>query len=42
MMSLSDPHIDFNELLEDTHGVAVLSGTIFGLFGELFDKGKFS
>ena len=39
---LSEPHLDFNELLEDTHGVAILSGTIFGLFGQLFDKGKFT
>ena len=30
---LSDPHIDFNELLEDNTGIAVFSGTIFGLFG---------
>ena len=39
---LSDPHIDFEELLEDNEGVALFSGTIFGLFGKLFDKGKFS
>ena len=39
---LSEPHIDFKELLEDNSGVAVFSGTIFGLFGELFNKGKFS
>ena len=39
---LSDPHIDFEELLEDNEGVALFSGTIFGLFGNLFDKGKFS
>ena len=39
---LSDPHIDFNDLLDDNTGVAVFSGTIFGLFGELFNKGKFS
>ena len=39
---LSDPHIDFKELLEDNTGVAVFSGSIFGLFGELFNKGKFS
>ena len=39
---LSDPHIDFQELLEDTEGVALFSGTVFGLFGKLFDKGKFS
>ena len=39
---LSDPHIDFEELLEDNEGVALFSGTVFGLFGKLFDKGKFS
>jgi DNA polymerase-3 subunit alpha len=39
---LSDPHVDFEELLEDNEGVALFSGTIFGLFGKLFDKGKFS
>ena len=39
---LSDPHLDFEELLEDNEGVALFSGTIFGLFGKLFDKGKFS
>ncbi|WP_435084936.1 DNA polymerase III subunit alpha [Candidatus Pelagibacter bacterium nBUS_33] len=39
---LSDAHLDFEELLEDNEGVALFSGTIFGLFGKLFDKGKFS
>ena len=39
---LSDPHVDFNNLLENNEGVAIFSGTIFGLFGELFNKGKFS
>lgn len=39
---LSDPHIHFEELLENTEGVAIFSGTVFGLFGQLFDKGKFS
>ena len=39
---LSDPHVDFNDLLDDNTGVAIFSGTIFGLFGELFNKGKFS
>ena len=39
---LSDPHLSFDDLLEDSHGVAVFSGTVFGLFGQLFDKGKFS
>jgi DNA polymerase-3 subunit alpha len=39
---LSDPHIDIEELLEDNEGVALFSGTVFGLFGKLFNKGKFS
>ncbi|MDA7574343.1 DNA polymerase III subunit alpha [Candidatus Pelagibacter sp.] len=39
---LSDPHVDFKDLLDDNTGVAVFSGTIYGLFGELYNKGKFS
>jgi DNA polymerase III subunit alpha len=39
---LSDPHLNFEELLTRDEGVAVFSGTIFGLFGKLFDKGKFT
>jgi len=39
---LSDPHLDFNELLNNNEGVILFSGTIFGLFGQLFDKGKFT
>ena len=39
---LSDPHVDFKDLLNDNTGVAVFSGTIFGLFGELYNKGKFN
>ena len=39
---LSDPHLDFKKLLEKCDGVALFSGTINGLFGQLFDKGKFS
>ncbi len=39
---LSDPHLDFDELLNKNDGVALFSGTIFGLFGQLFDKGKFN
>ncbi len=39
---LSDPHVDFSNLLENNKGVAIFSGTTFGLFGELFNKGKFS
>jgi len=38
---LSDPHLKFEKLLEKNEGVAVMSGTINGLFGQLFDKGKF-
>ena len=39
---LSDPHVDFELLLNNSEGVAVFSGTVFGLFGKLFDKGKFT
>tara|TARA_Y100001970_G_scaffold95369_1_gene120172 strand:+ start:20497 stop:23913 length:3417 start_codon:yes stop_codon:yes gene_type:complete len=39
---LSDPFINFDELLNKTEGVALFSGTVFGLFGTLFDKGKFT
>ena len=39
---LSDPHLDLNELLNNNEGVAIFSGTIHGLFGQLFNKGKFS
>ena len=39
---LSEPHLSFDELLNDTHGVAIFSGTVFGLFGQLFEKGKFT
>ncbi len=38
----SDPYVDFIEILDKSEGVAVFSGTVFGLFGKLFDKGKFS
>ncbi len=37
---ISDPHLNFEELLDKTDGVALFSGTIFGFFGNLFDKGK--
>ncbi len=39
---LSDPHLDFELLLKNSKGVALFSGTVFGLFGQLFDKGKFT
>ena len=38
--ALSDPHLDIKELLKDTDGVSLLSGTIQGLFGKLFQKGR--
>jgi len=38
--ALSDPHLDIKELLIDTEGVLLLSGTIQGLFGKLFEKGR--
>jgi len=38
--ALSDPHLDIIELLTDTEGVVLLSGTIHGLFGKLFEKGR--
>ena len=38
--ALSDPHLDIKELLIDTEGVSLFSGTIQGLFGKLFEKGR--
>ncbi len=39
---LSDPHVTFDYLLNKSQGIALFSGTVFGLFGQLFDKGKFT
>ncbi len=39
---LSEPHVVFDELINKSQGVSVFSGTVFGLFGKLFDKGKFT
>ncbi len=39
---LSDPHVTFDYLLNNPEGVALFSGTVFGFFGKLFDKGKFT
>jgi len=39
--ALSEPHLDIKELLVDTDGMVLLSGTIQGLFGKLFEKGRF-
>ena len=36
----SDPHLDIEDLIVDTEGVVLLSGTIQGLFGKLFEKGR--
>ena len=38
---ISEPHLEFDELLKNTDGVSVFSGTINGLFGKLFNKGKY-
>jgi DNA polymerase-3 subunit alpha len=40
---VSDPHLEISDLLKlDSTGISIFSGTVFGLFGKLFDKGKFS
>jgi DNA polymerase-3 subunit alpha len=39
---LSDPHLIFDELFLKEEGVALFSGTVNGLFGQLFNKGKFT
>ncbi len=39
---LTDPHLDFNELLIENKGLALFSGTVNGLFGQLFELGKFT
>ncbi|MDC3119956.1 DNA polymerase III subunit alpha [Candidatus Pelagibacter sp.] len=38
----SDPHVTFDYLLNNSKGIALFSGTVFGLFGKLFEKGKFT
>ena len=37
---LSDPHLNFDQLLNQNDGVAIFSGTFNGLVGQLFNKGK--
>ena len=39
---LSEPHLDFDKLLKKNEGVAIFSGTVNGLSGKLFNKGKFT
>ena len=38
---LTEPHCDFSELIKNTTGVAIFSGTIDGLVGKLFNQGKY-
>ena len=41
--NISDPYLNIDDLFElKTSGISIFSGTIFGLFGKLFDKGKFN
>ena len=40
--TLLDPHVDITELYKNGEGLLILSGSIQGLFGKLFDKGRFS
>ena len=38
---VSEPNLDINSLLKlDLKGISIFSGTVFGLFGKLFNKGK--
>ena len=39
---LSEPHLDIKKLENKNEGICIFSGTINGLFGKLFDKGKFT
>ena len=40
--NLNDPHCNFNDLLSNNEGLIFLSGSIQGLIGKLFVKGKFN
>ena len=39
--NLSKPHCKLNDLFDNNKGLIVMSGTINGLIGNLFNKGKF-
>ena len=39
--AVSKPHLDISELYNNTNGLLILSGSIRGFFGKLFDKGRF-
>ena len=39
---ISEPHLDIYDLFKfDNSGISIFSGTVHGLFGKLFNKGKF-
>ncbi len=38
---VSEPTLNLDELYKNPEGIVVMSGSIHGLFGKLFDKGKF-
>ena len=40
--AISEPHLLFEKLLENSIGVSIFSGTINGFFGKLFNKGQLS
>ncbi len=40
-IEINEPYLNFNELLKPSKGVSLFSGTVNGLFGQLFEKGKF-
>ena len=40
--TLSDPHCNLSDLLENSKGISIFSGTIDGLIGKLFNQGKYS
>ena len=39
--STSEPSLNISELFKNTQGIIIFSGSINGLFGKLFYKGKF-
>ena len=40
-IEIDEPYLNFDELLKPNEGVSLFSGTVNGLFGQLFEKGKF-
>ena len=40
-IEINEPYLNFSELLKPSNGVSLFSGTVNGLFGQLFEKGKF-